>query len=306
MGGDVAFSITEEEDGVTVLVDGELFTRYLVKSGPRPVLWPLIGPTGKEMTRAYSVEKGRSHEEQDHIHHRSVWVGYEGLNKNDFWHEFEADRTRPFPLGQTKHKKFKTLSAKNSTATIISENDWLGGNGEVVCSDIRTIVFGANHDQRWFDYDIELIASNGKLEIGDSKEGFFAIRVASTMRVDEGLGGKIITSRGKTNADAWSHQAEWVDYHGPVDDETVGIAILSHPKSYCPLPRWHVRNYGLFGVNPFGELAFTDPKTDVTKRPLRITLEEDESLKFRYRVILHRGDEKEAKIAEQFVEYAEE
>ena len=71
-------SLTQEEDGITVNIDGEVFTRYLKKSERRPVLWPLIGPTGKPMTRAYPVAQSTVEEAQDHPHHRSVWIGSRG------------------------------------------------------------------------------------------------------------------------------------------------------------------------------------------------------------------------------------
>ena len=299
-------SITEEDDGVTIRVDGKLFTRYLICSGTRPVLWPVIGPTDKPMTRAYPVAESGPGEEKDHIHHRSMWLGYEGLNENDYWHEPEKGITRPYPIGTVRHREFTSLKAEGSTATVVTNNDWLGGDGKPVCTDVRTLRFGCDKDQRWIDYQMELKPTDGPLRIADSKEGFFALRVASTMRVDAGLGGHIVTSAGKYDADAWAQRAKWVDYSGPVDGETLGIAILCHPSSYQPNPRWHVRTYGLFGVNPFGEKAFTDPATDITKRSLRITLPEDESLTFRYRVIFHRGDERQAKIAEQFASYVAE
>jgi len=297
-------SLTQEEDGITVLIDGKLFTRYLIQSGPRPVLWPIIGPTGKEMTRAYPVSDDREGEEKDHIHHRSMWIGYEGLNGNDFWHEYEADRTRPFALGKTKHREFSKVESNGSTASIESKNDWLGGNGEIVCSDTRILQFGSDGDQRWIDFHFVLTASAGPLEIGDSKEGVFALRVAPTMRVDAGLGGRIVSSTGMTDAEAWAQPAKWVDYSGPIDGETVGIAILAHPSSFAPIPRWHVRTYGLFAANPFGELAFTDPESDVTKRPLKRTLAKGESLTMSVRVIFHRGDEIQARIANQYEEYS--
>ena len=47
---------------------------------------------------------------------------------------------------------------------------------------------------------------------------------------------------------------------GPVEGETVGIAIMSHPKSFRPTPRWHVRTYGLFAANPFGQKDFPNPE----------------------------------------------
>ncbi len=69
------FSLTQEDDGITLNIDGELFTRYLTQSGPRSVLWPVIGPTGEPMTRAYPVGKGDEPEAEDHVHHRSLWIG---------------------------------------------------------------------------------------------------------------------------------------------------------------------------------------------------------------------------------------
>ncbi len=300
------FSCTEDSHGVNVLIDDELFTRYHILSGTRPVLWPLVGPTGKRMTRAYPVGKGSDQEEKDHLHHRSMWFGYEGLNGNDYWHEPEKDETRPFPIGTVKHREFSEVKSDSNGVTIVAKNDWMSKTGELVCSDTRTFRFGCTSELRWIDCHVELKASAGPLRIGDSKEGLFAVRVAPTMRVDAELGGEIITSTGKTDVDAWAQRAEWVDYHGPVDGETVGIAILCHPNSFDPKPRWHVRTYGLFASNPFGKEAFTDPDSDVTKRPLRLTVPGNDSLQFRYRMILHRGDEKQAQIAKEYDKYAAE
>ena len=298
------FSVKQEADGVSVLIDGELFTRYLTQSGTRPVLWPLIGPTGQPMTRAYPVAEKGPDDATDHIHHRSVWIGYEGVNGADFWHEPDPSVIRPLGLGKQVHRGFTTVEALGKNARIVAETDWLDAGGDPVCSDRRTLVFGADGNQRWIDYQTDLIASAGPLKIGDSKEGLFALRIAPTMKVDAHLGGKIVTSRGLTDADAWGKHAEWVDYHGPINGETVGIAMMAHPRSFAPAPRWHVRTYGLFAANPFGELAFTKPESNMSKRPLRVELAEGDSLRLRYKIILHRGDEREARIAHQYKVYA--
>ena len=78
------------------------------------------------------------------------------------------------------------------------------------------------------------------------------VRVAGTMKVDAKLGGRIVNSEGQTDGDAWAKRAAWVDYHGPVDGLTVGVAILNHPSSFRFPTYWHVRTYGLFAANPFG------------------------------------------------------
>lgn len=299
-------SYSQEADGITIRIDGELFTRYRTQSGPRPVLWPIVGPTGKEMTRAYSVSDARPDEEKDHVHHRSMWVGYEGLNGNDLWHDYEPERKRTYPPGKTLHREFTTIDSDGKTVTIATKNDWVSKSDELICQDERLLTFAANEDQRWIDFEIVLTAANGDLNIGDSKEGFFALRVAPSMRADAKPGGRFVISDGKEGTDAWGKHAAWCDYNGPIDEQTVGIAILSHPSSEVAAPRWHVRPYGLFAANPFGELAFTGTKLKVADRPMQKTIADGESITFLYRVIFHRGDEKTAKIAEQFASYASE
>lgn len=295
-------SMSQEEDGITINIDGELFTRYLTKSGPRPVLWPVIGPSGTPMTRAYPVAEGPTDEVKDHPHHRSVWIGYEGVNEVDFWHE-EASGPKPYPKGQQRHREFVRSDCDGKTATIVATNDWLDHEGKKICEDVRVWTFGTDGELRWLDCQFVLTASEGELRLADSKEGFFAVRVAHSMAVDTKQGGRIVNSRGQSDAAAWAQPAEWVDYHGPVEGETVGLAIFTHPESlHYPAP-WHVRTYGLFAGNPLGKIAFTDGAPDVRKRPLRMTLPEGDSVTLHYRIVLHRGDEKDAKLAEKYAEY---
>ncbi|HEX6960759.1 MAG TPA: PmoA family protein [Lacipirellula sp.] len=295
------FSVTLEEDGATILVDGEVFTRYLKRSGTRPVLWPIIGPTGSAMTRAYPVAASEAPEETDHVHHRSLWFGYEGVNGCDFWHEPEAGVTRPFEIGSVVHREFVRADSGGRVATVATRNDWNNASGQTVCHDERILQFGADRDTRWIDFRIKLWSANGPLVIGDSKEGCFALRVPSTMRVDEKQGGRIINSAGQEDAEAWGQPAEWVDYSGPVDGEIVGITIMSHPDSFQSKPRWHVRTYGLFGANPFGKAAFEGEGTE----PARVELPEGERLFLRYRVTFHRGHGRSQAVGNRFKRFAD-
>lgn len=300
------FSLTQEKDAITVNLDGKLFTRYLIRSGSRPVLWPVIGPTEQAMTRGYPVGEGQLDEAHDHIHHRSVWIGYEGVNGFDFWQEKEPGVQRAFPAGEVRHREFVAADCPGETATIVTANDWRAPDGHKVCEDVRTWTFGTDGDQRWMDCRFVLSASEGELRLADSKEGFFALRVAHSLRVDNNQGGKIVTSRGLTDADAWGQPAEWVDYSGPIGDEIVGIAILSHPETLNFPAAWHVRTYGLFAANPLAKIAFTSNAGDVRKRPLRMTLAPGESITLHYRIVLHRGDAEDANIEAKQAAYAAE
>ena len=291
-------TVQMNEQGAAVLIDGELFTQYLTRSGPRPVLWPVIGPTGEPMTRAYSVAEKGSHEEADHVHHRSLWFGYEGINGIDFWHESEVERDRHFPVGFVRHREFTRADSTGKVATIATRNDYLDPNDQVVARDERIWTFGADGDTRWIDCRIRLWSPDGPLKLGDTKEGAFAVRVAGTMKVDAGQGGKIVNSNGEENGAAWGKRAGWVDYHGPVEGETVGIAIMAHPTNHHPQPRWHVRPYGLFAANPIANAAYTNGQ-----EPGGVEVPEGEYLTLRHRILLHRGDHESADVAGAFERY---
>lgn len=314
-------AVTLEEDGATVTVGDEVFTRYLIRSGNRPVLWPINGPTGLPVTRTYPVSAAAKGEERDHPHHRSLWFGYEGVNGCDFWHGPEPGVTRRYEIGSQRHREFLRADSDGRTAVIAARTDWLSASGRAVAHDERLFEFGVERDgARWIDCRIRLWSARGPLELGDTKEGAFAMRVASPMRVEAGRGGRIVSSRGEADAAMWGHEAEWVDYHGPLSfdaasdagNEIVGVAIMSHPTSYHPTPRWHVRPYGLHSANPFGEGAYTDDAgyrgskngTNPTGAAGGVKLAEGESLRLRYRVLLHRGDEQQGDVAGAFAKFA--
>jgi hypothetical protein len=286
-------SVERSDKGAVVKIDGQLFTEYLVRSGTKPILWPIIGPTGTPMTRDFPMRK-RPGETKDHDHHRSLWFAHGDVNGVNFWTEHGK-------VGTVKHLEFTKL-ASGKPAVIATRNAWLAPDGKRVCEDERTLRFDTDGDARWIDFDITLKATDGDLVFGDTKEGTFAVRVAETLSVDAKRGGKIVNSSGQVNGAAWGQPASWVDYHGPIDGQTVSIAIFNHPSSSRYPTYWHVRTYGLFAANPFGlHDFFGGKKGDGT---LKLSL--GDTVTFRYRVLLHRGDEREGKVADRFSEYAGE
>ena len=165
----------------------------------------------------------------------------------------------------------------------------------------RSSSANATNNDRWIDFTITIKATDGDVTFGDTKEGTFAVRVADTMRVEAKKGGRIVNSEGQENDAAWGMPAKWVDYTGPVEGETVGVAILSHPKSFRPNTRWHVRGYGLFAANPFGHKDF--PKPELAEQGA-VTIKKGDELTLRYRVLFHRGGTEAANIADAFEEFA--
>lgn len=296
------FTLEQHPGKVTVNLDGKLFTEYLTKVGTKPILWPIIGPTGAAMTRAYPMQElpGEKH---DHPHQRSLWFTHGDVNGIDFWSEPISYKAGKMPsekrFGAIVHREFLAVESRDGTAMIRTANDWVDAQDKKQCEDVRSVTFRTEGDARIIDFDITLKATPGSVTFGDTKEGAFGIRIPTSMDVDSKQGGQIVNSEGQKDKDAWGKPARWVDYHGPVEGEQVGIAVLNHPISFRYPTPWHVRTYGLFAGNPFGLHDF-DPQIKTGA----VTLEPGQTLALSYRVILHRGDEKSADVQAAFDRYA--
>ncbi|WP_425615209.1 PmoA family protein [Anatilimnocola sp. NA78] len=289
-------TVEKNDSGVVVKADGKPFATYVFKSGAKPIVWPIIGPTGKEMSRAWPMKDGVEGEKKDHIHHRSFWFTHGDVNGVDFWAETAKVQ------GQIHHKELIKAEG-GKTATIKTRNEWVGPDGKVICQDEPTLVFGANDTARWIDFSTKVTAIADEVSFGDTKEGAFGVRVPETMKEEAKKGGKIVSSEGLTDKDAWGKPAKWVDYFGPVGDETLGIAIFDHPSSFRHPTTWHVRTYGLFAPNPFGLKSFAGGKGNVDGTH---KLKKGESFDLKYRVYFHKGDDKEGKVAEAYAKFAAE
>lgn len=287
--------ITQLTNRLRVEINGQLFTEYFFKDVPRPYCYPIIGPGDLAMTRNWPM-KTTPDEEQDHPHHRSLWFAHGAVNGHDFWSEQKA-------FGKTVHDGFAEIKSGQDFGTIKSRNKWIAADGTVVCTDERTLrIYNSGRpNERVFDFEITLHASNGELTFGDTKEGTMAIRLAETMRLKGKVGhGHIVNSAGVRDGETWGRRADWCDYYGPVNGKTVGVAIFDHPQNPRHPTWWHVRDYGLFAANPFGQHDF-EKLPD--KAAGNLTVPAGRSVTFRYRFYLHEGDDQQAKVAEKYKEY---
>lgn len=286
------------DDRVRIEIEGQLFGEYRYREVSRPFIYPLLGPGGVKMTRNWPMAEEEG-EAQDHPHHKSWWYSHGAVNGHDFWSESQN-------AGKTVHADFLELSSGRESGVMRTSNRLVAKDGTVVCTDERTLRVYNRLDDRMFDFEITIRATHGDVTMGDTKEGTMAVRLAETMRLKPNKAnagkptGHIVNSEGVRDGETWGKRAAWVDYHGPVEGRTMGLAIFDHPGNPRHPTWWHVRDYGLFGANPFGI-------HDFEKRPagagdLRVPA--GESVTFRYRFYLHRGDEKEANVARHYEEYA--
>jgi hypothetical protein len=170
--------------------------------------------------------------------------------------------------------------------------------GKAILTETRTLTFYSDPKLRTIDYDIE-IAPIEKLVFGDTKEGTFGIRLATLLSEDKS--GRMVNAEGKeTEKNVWGKRSPWVDYYGPLNGETVGVAIFDHPSNPRHPTYWHSRAYGLFAANIFGVRDFTGDKT----KDGSLTAEPGQPLRFRYRVVIHSGGARAANIAELYKQYS--
>jgi hypothetical protein len=279
--------LTPEPGGrLAVEEDGRLVTIYQHHPDePRPYLYPLIGPAGRGLTRL-----GHPHDPGDtHVHHHSLWVGFRGVNGENFWEERQGGRLR--------HAAFERQEDGPVCAMFRSLVHWETQAGERVLEERREVRVYRAAGGRLLDFDLNFRGIDGaSVSLDQTSFGFLAIRMAKNIGVFDG-GGLILNSEGGINEPGvfWK-PARWCDYSGPVAEERDGtpiwngIAFLDHPANpHHPTP-WHVRPDGWMGA------AFAQAQGHVIPRGA--------SLRLRYRLYVHPGGAKEARAEAAWHDYA--
>jgi len=321
-------TLKQTDTGYEVWIGDQLFAGYITGFGGAPIVHPIVGPTGKHMTRDFPMIRGYEGARTGHPHQRSLWFTHGAVNGLDFWQAAGAAvNDIRYTRGRIIHRRFVKAESDGTTAVIVTENDWVDANNpdQVLCRDIRTLRFSVAEDRRILDFDITITTDQEQVVLGDTREGSFGLHVPEQMVVRFGQGGQNfdhggrfvnaeglvgeLTAEGRLNEQAWGKRSAWVTYYGEIDGDKLGITILNHPSSFRFPTYWHVRGYGLFAANPFGIHEFESGSQGgdrtVPQGAGDHTLLRGESLTLRYRVLFHKGDSVEAKIADAFKEYAE-
>jgi len=298
--------ITPSSDRIAVEINGQPFTTlFFGADANKPYLYPLRSASGKVVTRDFPMQLVEG-ERRDHPHHRGLWFAHSDVNGIDFWAN-ENSQKGP-KTGRIAFREIFTWAGDKKSGFIILYFDWLDPAGKPILKETRFMIFWAEPNQRSIDFDITLAPAAGPVTFGDNKDGLFAIRVAPSLEeLAEGAPavprrtGHIVNAAGaRGEPEVWGKRSPWADYYGEVDGEKLGIAILDHPDNPRHPTYWHARGYGLFAANPFGARDFERDKT----KDGSLTLLPGQTLRFRYRVIIHSGDAASAGIQAQFEKYA--
>lgn len=290
-------TLTREQGKIVVRYDDKPFTELRYTGHAKPILWPLVGPTGAMVERAWPVDPGAGGP-HDHPHHEGLWFTHGSVNGVDFWSLAKNHGT----IVQTK-----TLDVEGGPRGLIkTADDWIGPDGKLVLTDTRTLVFRGDSRSRILDFEITLTASRGDVTFGDTKEGTFGLRVNPALQLPNtphvtGPGGQILSSTGLRNDAAWGKRADWIAYWAPIDGKVVGVAMFDHPSNLRHPCIWHARGYGLMAANPFGISEFLSHHKGHRGD---YTLRSGQSLTLRYRVLLFEGDPASAHVADVYKQFA--
>ena len=290
-------------DHISIVINGQPFSDFYIGSSyAKPFLAPLRSATGLVATRKYPLETVEG-ESRDHPHHRGLWIGFGSINGVNFWEtepESKPSPENPAAKGAVVLQNLDRVVSGKKSGTISATFEWRAPDGQNMIEEQRNMTFYADREIRRIDIDA-IFTAKVNLKFEDTKEGFFAIRVADSMAGKNG--GLMTNSEGdQTEKNVWGKRADWVDYDGTVDGQKIGIVIFDHPQNYNHPPRWHSRDYGLFAVNPFGLKEFNPKSTGIGGR----SMSAGEAMRFRYRVIIHPGDVPKKKIADWYSEFSKQ
>jgi hypothetical protein len=222
----------------------------------------------------------------DHPHHKGLWLSIDEVNGIAFWAE----------KGTIRNAGVEFLKSSGDPAVLRVTNHWLGDDGQPVVIEMSTISIFAD---RLLACDIEFKAADKPVTFGDTKEGLFAIRLPNSMR-EVIAGGPVMSAEGVTGSNnLWGKPTPWIDYVGPIAGRQYGVTIMDDPRNFRP-SRYHVRDYGLFAINPWGEKAYTGGQE--AEKPS--ILQPGESLKLRYGLYVHAGGQEEGAVRAAFQRFA--
>jgi hypothetical protein len=289
-------TLSQHQHSIDVAIDGKPFTTYITSGFSKPILYPIHNPSGTQMTRDWPVtEKGRKGEEHDHPHHKSLFIGHQGQNNVDFWHEGPK-------MGTVEHARVLDFRSGEDRALLRTFNIWKDASGKPVCTDTRELTFGLVNDAYYIDLELNMHASHGDLTFQEFKDGFVGLRTHPHLRLTpkpkagvEEVFGQAENSLGTTGKAIWGQRADWVHYFGKVEGKPAGFAFMAHNDNPRSPTWWHARDYGLVAANPFGPIK--------NGAEGEMIIPEGQSLTLRYRFLFHDKPVEQANIKDQYQAY---
>jgi len=265
---------------IDVTIDNLFFTSYLFSTDEKyPFFYPVNGPSGASVT---SMRNGT------YPHHSSLFFGCDRVNGGNYWQE-GLDR------GQIVSLREDILENDGPRVVIENECIWKRPGAVSPVKDLRKITITAPSKELFqidFEVTMEMLLD---VIIEKTNHSLFSGRIDPALAVTNG--GTMINAEGEqSEKGTFGKASPWIDCFGKRGDKIEGMAIMQHPtNNWYPSP-WFTRDYGFFSPTPMYWPA--DDKATVLKK--------GDTIKLKYRVLVHSGTNETAKIAEEFKKYEAE
>lgn len=292
---------------IIVTVSGKPFTEFIYPDTlEKHTLYPIYTSNGQMITRGFPVNP-QPGDPTDHPHHLGLWLNYEKVNGLDFWNNsYNIKAERKHLYGWIRVDSIlETKSGKKGELKISSS--WHDQQKNILLRETTHFIFTADNNKRIIDRITTLTAVMDTVSFTDVKDGFLGLRVipelqipskqeasfkddknnVTSVKANVRSTGNYITSEGKQGDSAWGTRAKWCLLYGTKNNSVISIAIIDHPKNPGYPTYWHARGYGLFAANPLGQKVFSNGKES-----LNLTLQKNQSVTFRYRVVIATGKER--------------
>jgi hypothetical protein len=266
---------------IDVFIDKTLFTSYIFSQEEKyPFFFPVNGPSGASVT---SMRNG------NFPHHSSLFFGCDHVNGGNYWQE-------GLERGQIISLRADIIEQGGKRLVIENECIWTRPGALAPIKDIRKITISApSNDIRQIDFEIvmEMLMD---VTIARTNHSLFSGRMDPDLAVING--GTMINAEGETSEKGtFGKPSAWIDFYGTRQGKTEGMAIMQHPSNkWYPAP-WFTRDYGFFSPTPMYWPENPDKGTFLRK---------GEKVHLQYRVLIHSGDHRDARIAEHFANYRSE
>src|SRR5688572_29773779 len=193
--------ITKGAEQIAVEIDGKPFTVFYVggKDLNRPYLHPLRAASGKIVNRSFPAGQLPG-ETTDHPHHAGLFYGHGDVNGFNYW-AIQNVPTTPSKananMGRIVLKEVTSVKSGKESGSMDVVLTWLTPEGKPLLTETRRMTFHAHPELRIIDFDFDLAAID-KVVFRDTKEGTFAMRIATVMEeppAKEKPGGPVRTGK---------------------------------------------------------------------------------------------------------------
>lgn len=275
--GQVKIEAQKFNSKIDISINNNLFTSYIFSQDEKyPFFFPVNGPSNSSVT---SMRNG------NYPHHSSLFFGCDKVNGGNYWQE-------GLERGQIISLRADIIESGAERVVIEDECIWRRPNANSPIKDTRKITITApSKDVFQIDFDI-MMEMLMDVTIEKTNHSLFSGRMDADLAVING--GTMINANGDKGEKAtFGKKSAWIDFFGKRGDKIEGMAIFQHPSNeWYPSP-WFTRDYGFFSPTPMYW-----PQNDK-----ETTLKKGQTIKLKYRVLVHSGDVVSAKIAEQFEKY---